>query len=261
MREAYTEVMEHLSLTEVERARIVRGLRRRARAKRMRRWSGLAACLVVAVAVCAVALPQLREPPVQVVPDFVEAADAAELSELVGFPVAQAEELPFEVVDTSWTALWHELAETVYTGPNGQTATLRQGQGTDDVSGDYWHTGTILPNKASGHRFGDEVDEIRSFAVADQRTMEQVERVWAPPCRELLLTDAVRTRAAALGREHPQLRELTDKLAEGIPVADLDPAARAGWTAEQWVRAEAAGLLVLAMWYLRRVEGRIADVI
>ncbi len=136
MREAYTEVMEHLSLTEVERARIVRGLRRRARAKQLRRWGGLAACLIVAVAVCAVALPQLREPPVQVVPDFVEAASATELSELVGFPVAQAEELPFEVVDTRWTALWHELAETVYTGPDGQTATLRQGQGTDDVSGD-----------------------------------------------------------------------------------------------------------------------------
>ena len=136
MREAYTEVMEHLSLTEVERACIVRGLRRRARAKQLRRWGGLAACLIVAVALCTVALPQLREPPVQVIPDFVEAANATELSELVGFPVAQAEELPFEVVNTRWTALWHELAETVYTGPDGQTATLRQGQGTDDVSGD-----------------------------------------------------------------------------------------------------------------------------
>ena len=137
MREAYTEVMEHLSLTEIERARIVRGLRRRARAKQLRRWGGLAACLIVAVALCTVALPQLREPPDLTIPGFVPVASAAELSELVGFPVAQAEELPFEVVDTSWTALWHELAETVYTGPNGQTATLRQGQGMDDVSGDY----------------------------------------------------------------------------------------------------------------------------
>jgi peptidase M42 family hydrolase len=29
---------------------------------------------------------------------------------------------------------------------------------TDDLAGDYRHTGTILPLKASGHRFGDEVD-------------------------------------------------------------------------------------------------------
>ena len=30
---------------------------------------------------------------------------------------------------------------------------------SDDLGGDYRHTGTILPLKASGHRFGDEVDE------------------------------------------------------------------------------------------------------
>ena len=36
--------------------------------------------------------------------------------------------------------------------------------------------------------WGDEVEEIRSFAVADQRTIAAVDRLWAPPCRELLLT-------------------------------------------------------------------------
>src|SRR5690606_21506780 len=36
--------------------------------------------------------------------------------------------------------------------------------------------------------WGDEVEEIRTFAVADQRTIEAVDRLWAPPCRELLLT-------------------------------------------------------------------------
>jgi len=44
--------------------------------------------------------------------------------------------------------------------------------------------------------FGDEVEEIRAFAVADQRTLEKADRLWAPPCRELLLTDDVRRRAA-----------------------------------------------------------------
>ena len=43
--------------------------------------------------------------------------------------------------------------------------------------------------------WGDDVEEIRTFAVADQRTLETVERLWAPPCRELLLTDEVRRRA------------------------------------------------------------------
>ncbi len=47
--------------------------------------------------------------------------------------------------------------------------------------------------------WGDDVEEIRSFAVADQRTLDKLERLWAPPCRELLLTDDVRRRAAELG--------------------------------------------------------------
>ena len=46
--------------------------------------------------------------------------------------------------------------------------------------------------------WGDEVEEIRTFAVADQRTIDKVDRLWAPPCRELLLTADVRARAAAL---------------------------------------------------------------
>lgn len=70
--------------------------------------------------------------------------------------------------------------------------------------------------------WGDEVEEVRSFAVADQRTIEPVARLWAPPCRELLLTDEVRARAAELGRAHPRLVELTDKIAAGIAVEGME---------------------------------------
>jgi transcription-repair coupling factor (superfamily II helicase) len=70
--------------------------------------------------------------------------------------------------------------------------------------------------------WGDDVEGIRSFSVADQRTHESVERLWAPPCRELLLTDEVRARAAELGRSHPQLLELTDKIAAGIAVEGME---------------------------------------
>ncbi|WP_426241889.1 transcription-repair coupling factor [Nocardioides sp. LHG3406-4] len=70
--------------------------------------------------------------------------------------------------------------------------------------------------------WGDDVEEIRAFSVADQRTLETVDRLWAPPCRELLLTDEVRRRAAELGRSHPQLLELTDKMAAGIAVEGME---------------------------------------
>jgi transcription-repair coupling factor (superfamily II helicase) len=70
--------------------------------------------------------------------------------------------------------------------------------------------------------WGDTVDEIRRFAVADQRTLEEVTHVWAPPCRELLLDDTVRARAKALAEAHPSLAELFGKLAEGHAVEGME---------------------------------------
>ncbi|MEH6374676.1 transcription-repair coupling factor [Streptomyces sp. KLMMK] len=71
--------------------------------------------------------------------------------------------------------------------------------------------------------WGDEVEEIRYFKVADQRSLEVAEHgLWAPPCRELLLTEGVRERAAALAEEHPELGELLSKIAEGIAVEGME---------------------------------------
>jgi transcription-repair coupling factor (superfamily II helicase) len=75
--------------------------------------------------------------------------------------------------------------------------------------------------------WGDEVEEIRTFAVADQRTIDAVPSLWAPPCRELLLTPAVRARAAELAAQHPEIAEILDKLAEGIPVEGMESLAPA----------------------------------
>ncbi|WP_405598653.1 transcription-repair coupling factor [Streptomyces sp. NBC_01410] len=71
--------------------------------------------------------------------------------------------------------------------------------------------------------WGDDVEEIRYFKVADQRSLEVAEHgLWAPPCRELLLTADVRQRAAALAEEHPELGELLGKIAEGIAVEGME---------------------------------------
>lgn len=70
--------------------------------------------------------------------------------------------------------------------------------------------------------WGDTVDEIRQFAVADQRSLEPLSRLWAPPCRELLLTDEVRQKAAQLAEEHPALAELLTKLADGHAVEGME---------------------------------------
>jgi transcription-repair coupling factor (superfamily II helicase) len=71
--------------------------------------------------------------------------------------------------------------------------------------------------------WGDSVEEVRFFAVADQRSLEVATYgLWAPPCRELLLTDAVRERARELSLRHPELGEMLDKLADGIPVEGME---------------------------------------
>ncbi|MEX1007321.1 MAG: transcription-repair coupling factor [Acidimicrobiia bacterium] len=63
--------------------------------------------------------------------------------------------------------------------------------------------------------WGDEVDRLSAFAVADQRSTHDVDEVWIFPTRELLPTDAVRERAAQLVRTHPWGREQWERLAEG----------------------------------------------
>ncbi len=70
--------------------------------------------------------------------------------------------------------------------------------------------------------WGDTVEELRSFAVADQRSLEPVPELWAPPCRELLLTAAVRQRAAALAEQHPSLAEMLTRLADGHAVEGME---------------------------------------
>ena len=71
--------------------------------------------------------------------------------------------------------------------------------------------------------WGDSVEEVRAFAIADQRSLTLSEDgLWAPAVRELLLTDQVRSRAAALAAQSPVLAEMCDKLAEGIAVEGME---------------------------------------
>ncbi|MEP6762289.1 MAG: DEAD/DEAH box helicase, partial [Sporichthyaceae bacterium] len=79
--------------------------------------------------------------------------------------------------------------------------------------------------------WGDTVEEVRYFRVADQRSLPSATAdiggpadsgLWAPPCRELLLTDEVRARAKQLATDHPGLVEVLDKLANGIAVEGME---------------------------------------
>src|SRR4051812_33956829 len=76
--------------------------------------------------------------------------------------------------------------------------------------------------------WGDSIEEVRWFKVADQRSLEVAEHgLWAPPCRELLLTHEVRERARELAAQHPELAEMLDKIAEGVAVEGMESLAPA----------------------------------
>ncbi|HEX4790700.1 MAG TPA: transcription-repair coupling factor [Actinospica sp.] len=71
--------------------------------------------------------------------------------------------------------------------------------------------------------WGDTVEEIRYFKVADQRSLEIAQQgLWAPPCRELLLTESVRKRAHGYASEFPELADVFGKVAEGIAVEGME---------------------------------------
>jgi transcription-repair coupling factor (superfamily II helicase) len=76
--------------------------------------------------------------------------------------------------------------------------------------------------------WGDTVEEVRWFKVADQRSLEVAEHgLWAPPCREILLTDEVRATARDLAEQHPGLAEMLDKIAAGVAVDGMESLAPA----------------------------------
>ena len=71
--------------------------------------------------------------------------------------------------------------------------------------------------------WGDEVEEVRWFRVADQRSLEVAPGgLWAPPCRELLLTPEVRERAARLAPELPGVADMLEAVAAGVATEGME---------------------------------------
>jgi len=75
--------------------------------------------------------------------------------------------------------------------------------------------------------FGDEVDQMRWFAVADQRSLSapgihHPTELHAPPCREILITPSVMSRAAKLKAAMPAAADLLEKIAGGIAVEGME---------------------------------------
>jgi transcription-repair coupling factor (superfamily II helicase) len=71
--------------------------------------------------------------------------------------------------------------------------------------------------------FGDEVEQLRYFSVADQRSIgDPLDETQFPASRELLLSEAVRQRAKEMQHEFPSIAGMLAKISEGIPVEGME---------------------------------------
>ena len=71
--------------------------------------------------------------------------------------------------------------------------------------------------------FGDEIEEISYFAVADQRSLTKITgEIIIYPCRELLLDEKVKVNAKKLGQDFPQISEMTEKIIQGITFEGIE---------------------------------------
>ena len=72
--------------------------------------------------------------------------------------------------------------------------------------------------------FGDELEEIREFSVADQRSLQTdaLDQVEIYPAREVIITPSVATKAREMEHEFPNLSTMLSKIAEGIPVEGME---------------------------------------
>ncbi|MEY3677687.1 MAG: hypothetical protein RL351_914 [Actinomycetota bacterium] len=76
--------------------------------------------------------------------------------------------------------------------------------------------------------FGDELDDIRIFSVADQRTITgdeagaTIDAIDIYPAREIVITPSVAARAREMLHEFPNISTMLAKIAEGIPVDGME---------------------------------------
>lgn len=147
----------------------------------------------------------------------------AGLGELVPVRVKVGEEIPF-------TELIKRLADAAYSRVDMVTH-----------RGEFAVRGGILdvfsPTENHPVRiefFGDEVEAMRWFSVADQRTLTSVKgsidhpaELYAPPCREILITPTVMGRAAKLKDSMPAAAAMLEKIAGGIAVEGMESLAPA----------------------------------
>ena len=152
MKKRYDEIMDKIEVTDEMRSRVLKNIQnidleqnktdRIIRFTPIKKYLSVAACFVLLL-VGAMTIPNLVRTEIPDNPDvllpengIVEAASAQELTDIIGFEIADITCLPFHAAETAYLSYWAELGEIEYTG-EGQMAVFRKSVGNEDNSGDY----------------------------------------------------------------------------------------------------------------------------
>ena len=116
--------------------------------------------------------------------------------------------------------------------------------------------------------FGDEVEEIRYFSIADQRSLvdtsddgsETPTTMYAPPCRELLLTEEVQQKARDLQVSMPNVLEMLEPMSNGMAVEGMESLAPLVTEMESFLDVLPKGSLTLII-EPEKVRGRVHDLL
>lgn len=116
--------------------------------------------------------------------------------------------------------------------------------------------------------FGDEIEEIRYFSIADQRSLTDISpdgantptQVFAPPCRELLLTDDVQAKARELQAAMPNVLEILEPMSNGMSVEGMESLAPLVTEMESFLDVLPAGSVTI-MVEPEKVRARVHDLL
>ena len=134
------------------------------------------------------------------------------LTEIEPLKILEGDDYPLDKLATRLLDLGYEKTDLVST--RGQFAVRG---GIVDV---------FVPGESHPQRldfFGDTLEEVNYFSLSDQRSLEKSPAgIWAPACRELLLTDQVKQRASELQPSLPGVADMLELISQGIAVQGME---------------------------------------
>ena len=116
--------------------------------------------------------------------------------------------------------------------------------------------------------FGDEIEEIRYFSIADQRSLIDTSDdgsatpkvMYAPPCRELLLTDKVQQKARDLQVSMPNVLEILEPMSNGVAVEGMESLAPLVTEMESFLEILPEGSVTIVV-EPEKVRARVQDLL